>query len=87
MDTGRHLESDSIRIIVDNAAKWVGIKKNVHIHLFRYTLATHMIEFGASMLQVRGLGNAYIISTKIYADINSVYLRSQVDTYHLRSRK
>lgn len=80
-----HITSPGIRFAFDEAVKRAGITKNVSVHSLRHAFATHLLEDGATLLQVKELlGHSSIQSTTIYlhlanltADIKSPLDRSE----------
>lgn len=58
-------------------AKRAGIDKNVHAHLFRHSLATHLIQDGRNIVDVRDkLRHSNIAITSIYTHSNPDSLRA-----------
>ena len=78
-----HITSSGIENAFNKAAKRAGITKNVSIHSLRHAFATHLLEDGATLLQVKELlGHSSIQSTTVYlhlanltADIRSPFDR------------
>ncbi len=55
---------------VKKVAKQVGIEKQVNVHLFRHTYATHLLEDGVNILTVQKLlGHASVRTTMIYLHV------------------
>jgi len=62
-----HLQASTVQRAVKIAALQAGIGKRVTCHTFRHSFATHLLESGASIYQVRDLlGHADIETTEIY---------------------
>lgn len=62
-----HITPDAISIAFRNALKRAQISKSVTIHSLRHSFATHLLEDGASLLQIKELlGHASIRSTTVY---------------------
>jgi site-specific recombinase XerD len=78
-----HITSAGIESAFNESAKKAGITKNVSVHSLRHAFATHLLEDGATLLQVKELlGHSSIQSTTIYlhlanltADIKSPFDR------------
>lgn len=59
--------STSINNLLKDLAKKVGIKKNVHIHLFRHSFASHSLEQGVGINYIQKLlGHSSAKTTAIY---------------------
>jgi integrase/recombinase XerD len=50
-----HLSVRTVQVVVKEAAKKVGINKNVHPHTLRHSFATHVLENGADVTVVQSL--------------------------------
>lgn len=62
-----HITPDGIEYAFNKAAKRANITKHVSIHSLRHAFATHLLEDGATLLQVKELlGHSSIQSTTIY---------------------
>lgn len=62
-----HITSDAIENAFNKAVKRTNITKNVSVHSLRHAFATHLLEDGATLLQIKELlGHASIQSTTIY---------------------
>lgn len=62
-----HITSDGIENAFNKAAKRACITKDVSIHSLRHAFSTHLLEDGATLLQVKELlGHSSIQSTTIY---------------------
>jgi site-specific recombinase XerD len=62
-----HILSDSIATAFKGLLKKSGIQKNVSIHTLRHCFATHLLEGGATIFQIKELlGHASLNSTAVY---------------------
>ena len=62
-----NISSDGIENAFNKAAKRACITKDVSIHLLRHAFSTHLLEDGATLLQIKELlGHSSIQSTTIY---------------------
>jgi integrase/recombinase XerD len=58
--------------------KKAGLPKQISLHHLRHSIATHLLESGLSIEQVRDfLGHAHLESTQIYTRISRKYLAEQ----------
>jgi len=64
---GHELAQQDLRKIVRVAVKRAGIKKRVHPHLFRHSLAMNMLNRGASIMTIqKQLGHSWVQTTMEY---------------------
>jgi integrase/recombinase XerD len=62
-----HITPTGIRFAFNEAVSRAGITKNVSVHSLRHAFATHLLEDGATLLQVKELlGHASIQSATVY---------------------
>ncbi len=82
---GRALSRIMVFIIVKDATRKAGIRKNISPHTFRHSFATHLIENGADLRAVQEmLGHKSITTTEIYTHIDRRHLREAIDRFHPR---
>jgi len=77
-----HITSDGIENAFNKAAKRANITKKVSIHSLRHAFSTHLLEDGATLLQVKELlGHSSIQSTTIYLHLANLTsdLKSPLD--------
>lgn len=77
-----HITSDGIEYAFNKAAKSAGITKDVSIHSLRHAFSTHLLEDGATLLQVKELlGHSSIQSTTIYLHLANLTsdIKSPID--------
>jgi site-specific recombinase XerD len=80
--TATPLTEHKLNIAVKQLGNKSGIKKNVHVHLFRHTLATHLIMYyNRNLVDVRDkLRHSNIAVTSIYLASNSVTIKQMTSS-------
>ena len=74
--------STATRVLVRKVAKRAGIGRRVFPHLLRHSLATNLLNRGASLMMIKNqLGHAFIESTMIYATSMPFRTRSEYDYF------
>ena len=85
---GRKLSRVMVFIIIKDLVRKTGLKKKISPHTFRHSFATHLIEGGADLRAVQEmLGHESITTTEIYTHLDRDYLRSNILSYHPRSKQ
>ena len=78
------MTSRNLQKIVVKAAKKAGINKAVHVHTFRHSFATHLLENGADLRIIQTLlGHSSISTTELYTHISNQQIKkvkSPLDT-------
>ena len=68
-----HITSRGVEFAFTEAVKRTAITKNVSIHTLRHAFATHLLEDGATLLQIKELlGHSSIQSTTIYLHLANI---------------
>jgi site-specific recombinase XerD len=53
----------NIQVVFKNGVKAAGIKKKVSVHTLRHSFATHLLNQGASIIQIKDLLGHHVIQT------------------------
>ena len=81
--SGRQLSRVMIFYLIKSLAQQAGISKNISLHTFRHSFATHLVEGGADLRAVQEmLGHESITTTEIYTHLNRDFLRDTLQKYH-----
>jgi integrase/recombinase XerD len=82
LKTGEKLSTGDLRKIVRVLAQRAKIEKRVFPHLFRHSLATNLLNRGASLIMIKDqLGHEFIDSTMIYVTSMPFRARSEYDFF------
>ena len=85
---GTSLSRLMVFLIIKKQVQQVGIKKNVSPHTFRHSFATHLYEGGANLRAIQlMLGHEKITTTEIYTHMDRSFLRSEILSFHPRSKR
>lgn len=84
-----HITSAGIEYAFNEAVKRTNIRKQASIHTLRHSFATHLLEDGATLLQIKSLlGHANVQSTTIYLHLANMPsgIVSPLDQSHATTR-
>lgn len=85
---GRRVGGRSVEVMVKRYAKLAGITRPVHPHMLRHSFATHLMENGAGVVQIKELlGHASLHTTQIYTSVTQLEAKRSFMDYHPRSGK
>ena len=85
--TGKRINRLSIIRLIKRYGEEAGIKKKVTTHVFRHTLAVHMLENGTDIFSVQKLlGHAHLDTTQRYTSVVPKQIKHAHSTYHPRER-
>jgi site-specific recombinase XerD len=85
---GRRMSNKSINTALQKRAYRIFPDLKILAHQLRHSFATHILEAGAGIKQVKDiLGHSCIESTVIYTHFNSVSMRKILKMYHPRENE
>jgi integrase/recombinase XerC len=83
---GTRLSDRSVRRILQQWRRQLGLPEDVTPHTLRHTFATHMLAAGASLRDVQELlGHSSVASTQIYTHVTYEHLQQVYDRTHPRA--
>ena len=84
---GGRMHVPSLNEAVQAWAKAAGIRKRVTCHVFRHTMATHLLKGGADIRHIQVLlGHASLVSTERYTHVEISDLKKVVKRAHPRGK-
>lgn len=83
---GSKLSRVMVFTIIKQAARKCRLSKTISPHTLRHSFATHLINGGANLEDVRKmLGHKSINTTEIYTHLDNNYLRETINNFHPRA--
>lgn len=83
---GERLSTRGMHLMIADAARRAGIRRNIGPHVIRHTFATHMLDAGCDLRSVQEiLGHKNLSTTQIYAHLTSERLKRSYGGAHPRS--
>ena len=80
---GSRLEGTAVALIVKRAAQRSGVNKRVFPHMFRFSMATHLLRNGADLRHIQAiLGHSKIESTEVYTQLTAEDLKAMMKKRH-----
>lgn len=84
---GGRLGRASVWTIVSRAAERAGLEQGASPHTLRHSCATHLLEGGADLMEVKELlGHADVSTTQLYTHLDTSHLRRTHQRYHPRAK-
>jgi len=85
---GSRLSQRSVQRIVSATALHAGVPTRVTPHVFRHTMATHLLEAGADLRSIQELlGHASVATTQKYTHLDMKRLKEVFERAHPRARR
>ncbi|MDY3548111.1 tyrosine-type recombinase/integrase [Riemerella anatipestifer] len=87
-EKGQKLMEKFVYSVVNNYLSVITSKKKKSPHMLRHSFATHMLENGAEIAQVKEiLGHASLASTQVYTSADVNRLKKVLNSFHPRGKK
>lgn len=84
---GMPLSTQSVRLLIKQQVKSVGLAKKITPHTFRHTFATLLLEEDVDIKYIQNLlGHSSIATTQIYTHVNSSKQKKILSTKHPRRK-
>ena len=78
-----HTMNDIMHMLNHEIAPRIGLRKCIRSHIFRHSIATHLLERGLDIRYIQQLlGHEDIASTQIYTHVASAQLKKEIDKHH-----
>ncbi len=75
-DDDEQMSPRGIQKAIEHAVKLSGITKKVHVHTFRHSFATHLLEADVDIRKIQKLlGHSSLMATQIYTQVSSEQIR------------
>ena len=83
---GKRYSDQSIRNMVNDYAKAVGVETHITPHMFRHTFATALLDEDVDIRHIQQLlGHSSIVTTQIYTHISTNKIRHILEEKHPRN--
>ena len=80
-----HWSRKVIHDFMKEIGKRAGVEKNVHPHMFRHTIAMHLLQYGYKLEEIQlVLGHENISTTQVYAHSNIQSVQGKIDELYNR---
>jgi len=81
----RRMKNRAVQREINKVGKLAGLKKSLHPHVFRHTLAQNLLDNGADLFVVQSiLGHSNPSTTQIYAHASNKHIQEQYKKYHVQ---
>lgn len=85
---GKSLTTRGLEYILKKVEERTGIFVGLHPHLLRHSFATHLLDNGASLIEIQQLlGHSSLNTTQVYTHVTEEGLKSTYKTFHPRANK
>lgn len=85
---GKPLTVRGLEIILNDVEKKIGLRYQLHPHIFRHSFATHLLEGGADLRVIQELlGHESLNSTQVYTHVTEEEMKEEFVLHHPRAKK
>ena len=85
---GKQMTTRGLEYVLKNIEKLTGCNYGLHPHIFRHSIATHLLEGGADLRVIQELlGHASLDTTQVYTHVTEEALKAQFVSHHPRAKK
>ena len=86
-DQGKQMSVRGLEYVLKNVEKLTGCNYGLHPHIFRHSIATHLLEGGADLRVIQELlGHASLDATQVYTHVTEEAMKSQFIAHHPRAK-
>jgi integrase/recombinase XerD len=85
---GKRMTHQTVGMMIHRTVKKSGVQKRVTPHIFRHSMATHLLRNGADIRHIQALlGHASLLSTQVYTHLTIEDLKQAVKKAHPRAKR
>lgn len=85
---GHRMGHQTVKVVVGKAVKKSGVQRRVTPHIFRHSMATHLLRNGADIRHIQALlGHDSLLSTQVYTHLTAEDLKQAVKKAHPRAKR
>jgi integrase/recombinase XerD len=89
LTTGGHrMSQGALKIMIGRAVRKSGVQRRITPHIFRHSMATHLLRNGADIRHIQALlGHSSLLSTQVYTHLTIEDLKQAVKKAHPRAKR
>jgi len=85
---GNRMSHGALKVMIGRAVQKSGVARRVTPHIFRHSMATHLLRNGADIRHIQALlGHATLLSTQVYTHLTIEDLKQVVKKAHPRAKR